>query len=251
MYVNIAQLSKGEILKGRKVLITGGTSGIGYAIACKFISEGASVVITGRSLDRLNEAVASLGPKAFPLVWDIADCSLAEEKVREVVKLLGGIDIVVNNAGVYSSIPFQEVEQKLWDEVMDTNIKGVFFLCQAAVKYQMKNTGGGKIINISSIAGFQGYSSPYGISKASLNNLTVGLSKKFLQKKIIVNGIAPGNVATPMTGININNMYDTLSKNGRAALPEEIAEIALFLASDAANNIVGQIIVCDGGATLI
>lgn len=253
VYINIAQLSKGEILKGKKVLITGGASGIGYAIARKFIFEGASVVITGRSLDRLNEAVASLGPKAFPLVWNVADCSLAEEKMREVVKLLGGIDIVVNNAGVYSYTHFQEVDQKLWDEVMDVNIKGVFFLCQATVKYLEVNPNGGKIVNVTSIRGFQGDAHPYGISKWGANGLTKGLARDLIAKNILVNGIAPGMTATGINHFNVkNNAYlNGECLNKRIALPEEIAEIALFLASDAANNIVGQIIVCDGGATLI
>jgi 3-oxoacyl-[acyl-carrier protein] reductase len=252
VYVNVAQVNRGEVLKGKRVLITGGTSGIGFAIAEKFLLEGAAVLITGRDESKLSNAASLLENKAHTLLWDVSDISIVKTQIQKVINILGGLDIVINNAGVYSSVPFCSVDENNWNKIMDVNIKGLFFMCQSASLELKKNSGGGKIINISSIAGFQGYASPYGLSKASVNSLTVGLAKQLLQYNIIVNGIAPGNVATKMTGINpADNMYDTLSKNERAAMPIEIAEIALFLASDASNNIVGQMIICDGGATLL
>lgn len=253
VYVNVSTLANGEVLKGKRVLITGGTSGIGYAIAKKFLSEGAKVLITGRNEQRLAKAANSLNGDVFTLEWDVADVSISKERIIKVVALLGGLDIVINNAGVYTTVPFFSVDKTNWDYVMDTNIKGVFFLCQAAAEQMVNNLDGGKIINITSIRGFQGDCEPYGISKWGANGLTKGLARDLISKNIIVNGIAPGITATGINGIDINSnaYYAGEAKNGRVALPEEIAEIATFLASNAANNIVGQIIICDGGATLI
>ncbi len=254
VYVNIAQLNHGEILKGKRVLVTGGTSGIGLAITQKFLSEGAKVLITGRTVSRLKETSDKLaGKDIHTLVWDVTNSSIANEKMNEAVQILGGIDIVVNNAGVYSSVPFQLVDQNIWDRVMDTNIKGVFFVCQAVVRYMNENSNGGKIINITSIRAFQGDTAPYGISKWGLNGLTKGLARDLISKNIIVNGIAPGITATGINNIDAaeNAYYNGEPRNRRIAFPEEIAESALFLASDAANNIVGQVICCDGGTTLI
>jgi NAD(P)-dependent dehydrogenase (short-subunit alcohol dehydrogenase family) len=252
-YVNVAQIAQGEILKNKRVLITGGASGIGYAIAKKFISEGAKVVITGREQDRLKSAALSLGGDAHALAWDVSDCSVARERLRQAADVLGGLEIVINNAGVYSSVSFQSVDEAEWDRVMDINIKGMFFICQAFAELLINNQKGGKIINISSIRGFQGDCLPYGISKWGVQGLTRGLAKHLIPKGVIVNAIAPGITATAINGIDIGeNAYCSgESLNDRIALPEEIAEIALFLASDAANNIVGQTIVCDGGSTLI
>ncbi len=253
VYVTVAKLAKGEVLKGKRVLITGGTSGIGYAIAKKFLSEGAKVLITGRNEQRLVKAANSLNGDIYTLVWDVADVSISNERIGKVVALLGGLDIVINNAGVYSTDPFFAVNKTTWDYLMDTNIKGVFFLCQAAAEQMVNNLNGGKMINITSIRGFQGDCAPYGISKWAANGLTKGLARDLISKNIIVNGIAPGITASEINGIDVkeNAYHAGEARNGRVALPEEIAEIAFFLSSDAANNIVGQIIICDGGATLI
>ena len=251
--VNLATLFKGEVLKDKRVLVTGGTSGIGYAVAEKFISEGAKVLITGRNEQRLEKAAKSLNGDVCTLLWDVADVSNSKEKIRKVVDLLGGLDIIINNAGVYTPDPFSSIDKTNWDFVMDTNIKGVFFLCQAAVEHLLNNSNGGKIINITSIRGFQGDCGPYGISKWGANGLTKGLARDLISKNIIVNGIAPGITASEINGIDVtkNAYYGAEVRNERVALPEEIAEIACFLSSDAANNIVGQIIICDGGSTLI
>lgn len=252
VYVNVSQVAKGDVLKGRRALVTGGTSGIGFAIAQKFLSEGARIVITGRTESRLNDAVLKLGDKACPLLWDVADIALAKGKMRETVDILGGLDILVNNAGVFSTVPFESVDETDWDSVMGTNIKGMFFICQAAEKYlaACRKDRAAKIINITSIRGFQGDTAPYGISKWGANGLTRGLARELISRNILVNGIAPGVVATGINNINVRENAYGGALNQRVALPEEIAELALFLASDAANNIVGQTIICDGGETL-
>lgn len=255
VYVNVAQISRGEVLKGKRVLITGGTSGIGYAIADKFLSEGASVVITGRNNERLDEAVKKLEGNVHPLIWDVTDLSIVDDKIKETVKLLGGLDILINNAGIYSSTPFDRVDEKEWDRVMNTNLKSVYFICQSAIKHFIKNeqASTSKIINISSIRSIQGDTVPYGVSKWGVNSITKGLARDYISKNIIVNSIAPGITATKINNFKVdeNAFFKGEPRNNRIALPEEMAEIALFLASDAANNIVGQTIICDGGATLI
>ena len=252
VYVNVAQIDRGKILKGKSILITGGTSGIGYSIAKKFLSEGAKVLITGRDEKRLSEAAKSLDGDIHTLEWDVANVSILKEQMNNAVEILGRVDIVINNAGVYSTNSFASVDESNWDYVMNTNIKGLFFICQAAAKQMIKNQNGGKLINITSIRGIQGDCLPYGISKWGANGLTKGLARDLISKNIIVNGIAPGITATGINGIDVqeNAYYAGESRNERVALPEEIAEIALFLASDSANNIVGQTIICDGGAML-
>ena len=253
VYVKIAQIEHGEILQGLRVLVTGGTSGIGLAIARKFLSEGARVLITGRSKERLDVACAKLSGDVLSMVWDVSDISVTKTMLVCAVDQLGGLDILVNNAGVYSTVPFALVEESNWDYVMDTNLKGVYFLAQAASGYLRQSPAGGKMINISSIRGFQGDTMPYGLSKWGTIGLTRGLARDLIKQNIIVNGIAPGITATGINEIDVseNAFCQGEPRNQRVALPEEIAEIALFLASDAASNIVGQTIICDGGATLI
>jgi NAD(P)-dependent dehydrogenase (short-subunit alcohol dehydrogenase family) len=198
-------------------------------------------------------AAKSLGGSIRYLIWDVSNTALAHKQIQKAAEILGGIDILVNNAGAYSNVPFSSVNEKIWNTIMDTNIKGVFFICQAAAHQMIHNTNGAKIINITSIRGFEGDCTPYGISKWGANGFTKGLAREFISKNVIVNGIAPGITATEINGIDVKeNAYCGYEpKNNRVALPEEIAEIALFLASDAANNIVGQTIICDGGSTLV
>ena len=251
VYAQISLLNRGEVLKGKRVLITGGSSGIGFSIAEKFISEGARVVITGRNKTKLNNAVLQLGASATGITWDIADVAIISTKVKDVVEILGGIDILVNNAGIYRSLNLDNVDESIYDAVMNINLKSVLFLSKEVVPIIKSTSRLGKIINISSIEAIQGSTSPYSISKAGLDNFTKGLAKKLLNENIIVNAIAPGVTATNIGDIDKNdNIYYPAAKNNRVAIPEEIAELALFLASDAANNIVGQTITCDGGYTL-
>lgn len=252
VYANISQINYNGILEGKKVLVTGGSSGIGYAIAKKCLNEGAKVVITGRDIQKLNAISKEFDiNNLLVLEWDVGDSKLARKKMEEIESVLGGLDIVFNNAGVYTSKSFLDVEEKDWDTVLDINAKGLFFVCQAVSEYFLKKNKGGKIINIASNRGILGDDGPYGMSKWGVIGLTKGLGRDLISKGIIVNGIAPGITATNINGIKVEeNAFSNESRNKRVALPEEIAELALFLASDAANNIVGEVIVCDGGASL-
>lgn len=252
VYVNISQINYNRILEGKRVLVTGGSSGIGYAIAKKCLEEGARVVITGRDIHKLNAASKKIGSNnLLALEWDVSDSNLAREKIEEIELVLGGLDIVFNNAGVYTSKSFLEIEEEDWDTVLDINAKGLFFVCQAASDYFLKKSKSGKIINIASNRGILGDCGPYGMSKWGVIGLTKGLGRDLISKGIIVNGIAPGITATNINGVKVEeNAFSDEPRNKRIGLPEEIAELALFLASDAANNIVGEVIVCDGGTSL-
>ncbi|PRR84092.1 SDR family NAD(P)-dependent oxidoreductase [Clostridium vincentii] len=252
VYVNISQINYNGILEGKKVLVTGGSSGIGYAIAKKCLNEGARVVITGRNIQKLNAISKEFDSNnLLVLEWDVSDSKLARKNVEEIDNILGGLDIVFNNAGIYTSKSFLEIEEKDWDAVLDINAKGLFFVCQAVSEYFLEKSKGGKIINIASNRGILGDYGPYGMSKWGVIGLTRGLGRDLISKGIIVNGIAPGITATNINGIKVEeNAFSAEPRNKRVGLPEEIAELALFLASDAANNIIGEVIVCDGGTSL-
>jgi 3-oxoacyl-[acyl-carrier protein] reductase len=256
--VAIAQVQRGGVLAGKRILVTGGSAGIGLAIARKCLSERGTVVITGRGAEKLQRASAELnGALLHTLVWDVSDAALCDQKLSEARRLAGGeLDILVNNAGILGGHrQFLDLTDKTWDEIFSVNAKGLVFLTQAVVRAWMREGRRGKIVNMSSMRGTLGVQDgPYGMSKWALNGLTAGLGLKLAPHGIIVNGIAPGIIDTD--SISIKNMdakvnaYLSGVPVSRIGLPEEIAELAVFLMSDAANYIVGQTIICDGGYTL-
>ncbi len=256
-HYTISQIDYGEILKGKRILITGGGSGIGYSIAKKCASQGAKVLITGRNSRKLSEAIAKINsPLVHFITWDIDKISAIEEKLTESALILGGeIDILVNNAGILNTDSFLGIKEEAWDAVYKTNSKGLFFLSQAICKkwLEQENRPLKKIINISSQGGFVGATYPYRMTKWDIAGLTQGLGIKLADQGIIVNGIAPGIVATkmqPQAVMQKDNLFCPHNPLQRFALPEEIAELGIFLMSDAANFIVGQTIICDGGYSI-
>lgn len=246
-----------NILQGKIVLITGGSSGIGLEIAKKFAQTRAMVIITGRNEKKLQQAATDLGTDCCKyLVWDLSETASIDQKLQECKELVGAdIDILVNNAGIAPSKFFGSIDEAEWNKIYDINLKGNYFLTQALVK-MWKNTsfeGYKKIINISSQGGFVGATYPYRMVKWDVRGLTEGLGKMLIRDNIIVNGIAPGVVKTSMQQFSLDqgdNLYTDQNPVHRVCLPEEIAELALFLVSDASNFIIGQTIVCDGGYTL-
>jgi 3-oxoacyl-[acyl-carrier protein] reductase len=255
--VTVANVNSGGTLKDKRILITGGGSGIGLAIARKCLREGAVVLITGRNASKLQDVLESEHDKSLKsLAWDVSDIKALQAKVQQAESLLGGgIDILVNNAGIVNGVDFSDVTEEIWDKVYATNSKGLFFLTQAICKRWMKDNHRTirKIINISSQGGFVGATYPYRMTKWDVAGLTQGLGLKLAPHGILVNGIAPGITATdalPFVLEQKENLYTRLVPAGRFALPQEMAELAGFLMSDAANFIVGQTIVCDGGYTL-
>lgn len=247
----------GEILKGKNILITGGGSGIGFAIAKKCADCGANVLITGRNEEKLKSAANEIGTERCSfIVWDISSVESVESKLRESLYASDGeISVLVNNAGLPPVKFWGNVDEEEWDRIYSTNLKGMYFLTQELVNHWKKNPQSHyrKIINMSSQGGFVGATYPYRMVKWDVRGLTEGLGKSLIKDRIIVNGIAPGVVKTAMQGFSLQqgeNLYTNQNPIERVILPEEIAELAAFLISDASNAIVGQTIVCDGGYTL-
>ncbi len=251
--VSVSQISYEKMFEGKSVLVTGGTSGIGLEIAKKFLSLGAKVTITGRNIDKLNAIKKEIQNESlFVTEWDISSTNIIDEKVDEIIEKMGKIDILINNSGIYAPNNFFNTDEKLFDEIMNTNLKGLFFTSKKIAEYFIKNSIKGKIINISSVRSIQGGAEPYGISKWGVRGLTQGLARDLAKYGIVVNAVAPGITATGINGINIqNNAFTSSSLDNRVAIPQEIAEIVIFLSSSASNHIIGQTIVCDGGETLI
>lgn len=250
MNVNVAEIKYGGILEGKKVLITGGTRGLGFAIAKRCLEEKAKVTITGRTMEALEKAKAQLGnPKDLYLIaHDIRDYDRDEEVVQTARRYMGGVDILLNNAGVsVHDINYATCTQEMWDRQMDTNLKGVYFLTQAFMKYYNEvGKKAGKIIMMVSERGLYGDDVPYGLAKRALISYTEGLAVKLIGKGVRVNAIAPGVTATDMTGWDPNgDLYRPYCRGKRVLLPQEIAEVAIFLMSDASNSISGQVIACN------
>lgn len=251
----ISLLPPTELLKGRTALITGGSSGIGYAIADAYLKAGATVIITGRSQYRLDEACQKLcyggkyKDRVFGIVMDVSDSSCLEKSFDEACKVSdGSIDILVNNAGIIGG-GFNSTSSEEFDNVINTNLKGTFFLSRIVADYMKKNLIKGNILNIASSSSFRPANSAYGLSKWGVRALTEGLARGLAPHGIVVNGIAPGPTATPMLlQGDTDNIFKDNSLIGRYILPEEIANMAVILVSDMSRSIVGDIVCMTGGA---
>ena len=239
-------------LQGKTALITGGTSGIGRAVAERFASEGADVIITGRDHDRgreVVEAVESAGGKARFIAADLASF----EDVRGLAEATSDVDVLVNNAGVSRGGPEQTAEET-FDVTFDVNVKAPFFLT-AAIASQMAARGGGSIINISSMAATIGMNglAAYGASKAALESLTKAWTAEYAAQGVRINTVAPGPTRTPVAAA-MGESFDAFASStpaGRGATPEEIANAVSFLASEQASYIYGAILPADGGRVAV
>lgn len=251
--VTLNTVAPSERFTGKKVLVTGGGSGIGFEIAKEFLSEGAEVMITGRNKERLEEAKQKLNnPKLQVMDWDVADVKALDEKFASSVEIFGSFDIFINNAGIYAASPWNQIKEEEYDKVNDINCKGLFFMCQQEADYFLKNNIKGKIVNINSIAGIKSGFDAYSVSKWGSMCITRSLAAKMAPFGIVINGIAPGNVVTNIhDGVRgkdvMDNAYMPQHKTNRYTLVEEIASMALYLSSDMASNIIGQVIAIDGG----
>ncbi|MGI2297785.1 SDR family NAD(P)-dependent oxidoreductase [Paenibacillus sp. GXUN7292] len=243
-------------LIGQHTLITGGSSGIGQAIAYRFAQEGARVTVAGIEDGALEETVQSIhasGGEAIAVNADVRCKSDVERMVSEAIAAFGPIDTLVNSAGVCKPAPFLEIEEEDWDLHIDVNLKGSFLASQAVAK-EMSKTGRGSIINISSVNGIasEGDQVHYNASKAGINSLTMSMALELAPLGIRVNGVCPGFIETRLTKPLIDNQeaisaYLKTIPLGRVGLPEEIAAAALFLASQDAAYMTGHSIVVDGG----
>lgn len=249
---------QGNLLKGRSALITGGSSGIGYATAEAFLVNGADVVITGRDEERLKTASNSLqatgGGSCGWIVLDNTKPSTFDEALQHVLSISpqGRVDILVNNAGVLKGGPFGKVTTEDYDQVLDTNLRGAYFLSQTIANYWKDVKIEGNILNVASSSSLRPALSPYTLSKWGVRGLTLGLAKALIPYGIVVNGIAPGPTATSMLmGDDRTDLNNDSVPAGRYAAPEEIANMAVVLVSDLGRMVVGDIVYMTGGSGVI
>ncbi|MFC1493114.1 SDR family NAD(P)-dependent oxidoreductase [candidate division KSB1 bacterium] len=247
-------------LTGKVSVITGGSRGIGAASAILFAKAGSDVAINYRTnkaaADGVCIAVEKLGRKCLAYKADLAQQDEAELFISNIVKDLGKIDVLVNNHGIWKRGPIDEMSAADWDEMMDINLKSVYFLCNKVVP-EMKRNGGGRIINVSSTAGQRGeaFHSHYAATKGAVIALTKSLSTELAGHNILVNSVAPGWVDTDMcAGVFEDSKFKDSITAGiplkRVPPPEDIAGPILFLASDLARHITGEILNVNGGSVL-
>ena len=244
-----------SLLNGKTALVTGGSSGIGTAIAEKFASAGANVIIAGTNEEKLKKCCEnSAYPNIKSIVLNLNNVSEFDEKINTAESLFSGskIDILVNCAGYNPKKGFFEVSEEEFDKTFDINVKGTYFLCKAMGKYMIDNKIKGHILNLSSSSALRPAWSPYEMSKWSVRGMTVGLADTLIPYGIVVNAIAPGPTATPMLGIDSKGDLDLPSSPvGRYATPEEIANLAVMLASDMGNLVIGDTLYATGGSGVI
>jgi 2-dehydro-3-deoxy-D-gluconate 5-dehydrogenase len=244
-------------LTGRVAVVTGGNGGIGLGMARGLASAGAAVVIAARNAEKSSGAVAELeglGVKSAFVVLDVADPSSCRAMIEQVLDRFGRIDILVNNAGMSIRKPPETYTIEEWRQVIDTNLNGVFALCQAAYA-PMKRQGGGKIINIGSMMSIFGgaYAAPYSSSKGAIVQLSKSLATAWAKDNIQVNSVLPGWIDTELTqnaraqvpGLNERVLNRTPA--GRWGVPDDLSGVAAFLASAASDFVTGAAIPVDGG----
>ena len=245
-------------IKGKRVLITGSTSGLGYMLAEGLAKAGAELILNGRTPEKVDEAVETFvkqGFKATGYVFDITDSGEVENQIAAIEKKLGQIDILVNNAGIQHRAPLEDFPAEEWNRIMNTNLTGAFIVSKAVVKSMIKRKSG-KIINICSLQSELGRATitPYATAKGGLKMLTKGMATEWAKHNIQVNAIGPGYFKTSMTkALYENPEFDSWLCNRTPAHrwgnPEELVGTLIYLSSEASSFLNGQIIYVDGGIT--
>lgn len=239
-------------LGGRKAIVTGASRGIGEALAAGLARFGADVAICGRdagSLERCRSAIEAAGRHAVPFALDVRDTASIDAAIDAAAAKLGGLDILINNAGIEQVSPSLEVDEALWDRIVDTNLKGAFFCAQAAARRMAR----GAIVNVCSLTSGVGVPTavPYGSSKSGLLGMTRALAAEWAPD-IRVNAIGPGYFRTELTEIFYQNptwcaaMLEKIPA-GRFGALEDLVGATVFLCSDAARYVTGQLLYIDGG----
>lgn len=241
-------------IKDKVVIITGAARGIGYAIAETFVAEGAKVIVIDISQDAVNAAVEKLGANATGFVGNVTDSAGMEAIFAEVASKFGGIDCLINNAGVTRDNLMLRMKEEEWQLVLDINLKGAFICTQKVFKHMMKARKG-SIINMASVIGLMGNAGQanYAASKGGLIAFTKSCAKEFAGRAVRVNAIAPGFIETEMTAAlsaEVRAEYAKVIPLQKMGNPTDVANLCLFLAGDASAYITGQTIAVDGGLTM-
>lgn len=260
--VKVASLAQSELLKGRTALITGGTSGIGRAIAEAFYMAGANVIVSGRTEEKAKQVASEIKKMIVSesfvagFAMDNSKISDFEEKLGEMLSVVESkkIDILVNNAGTMGKNGgwIKNCTEEEYDSILTLNLKASFFLCKTFAKYMIDNSINGNILNIASSSSLRPCVSAYMLSKWGIRGLTEGLARMFAPYGIVVNGIAPGPTATPMLKKEDDKNFSLPSNlSGRYAHPCEIANMAVVLTSDMGRMVVGDIVYMTGGSGVV
>jgi 3-oxoacyl-[acyl-carrier protein] reductase len=243
-------------LSGRTAIVTGAARGLGRCVAVTLAAAGAKVACVDVVADALAETVAAItaaGGTAVALTCDVTNSQRVNEVVDEVVKTFGGLNILVNNAGITRDGLLLRMKDDQWDAVLNVNLRGTFLFTRAAARPLLKATNG-RIINMASVSGITGNpgQANYSASKAGVIGLTRTVAKELAGRQVTVNAVAPGFIATEMTAALGDEIIAEVKKRiplGRLGDPQDVADAVLFLASDAAGFISGQVITVDGGLT--
>ena len=246
-------------MQGKRVIVTGASSGIGRATAERFLGEGARVAIVGRRMNALDEVAASDVKNRYTVVADLSDDNQTQRCIADAVEAMGGLDVVVNAAGILKAGRIEDTTVDLWDEMMNINLRSIFHLMKLAVPHLERSLG--NIVNVSSVTGPRSFPGvlAYCVSKAGLDQLTRCAALELAAKGIRVNAVNPGVVVSGLHrsgGMN-EEAYDAFLEHsktthplGRVGKPEEIADLIFFLASDRASWITGATVSIDGGRAL-
>jgi 3-oxoacyl-[acyl-carrier protein] reductase len=243
-------------LTGRRALVTGGNRGIGRAIAETMAAAGADVAVFARSADSVREAadgLAARGVRSLGLVGDVANAGDVERAWHECEEAFGGIDILINNAGITRDNLLLRMKPEEWRVVLETNLTGAFYWSRLAIKPMIRQRSG-RIINIASVVGVKGNAGQanYAASKAGLIGFSKSLAEEVASRNVTVNVIAPGFIETEMTealGEQARAAFLSRIPSGRLGTAQDVADLALFLASPLGDYITGQVICVDGGLT--
>lgn len=246
--------NQNNLLENKVALIVGGTGGIGAVIAEAFIEAGAKVIISGTKEEKVKNAVEKLGDCARGIQIDLNKVGGFDNKVSQAISLFpeNRIDILVNCAGVHGNQTFGSVSETTYDSVMNTNLKGMFFMTQVVSNYMKEKRIKGHILNVSSAAALKPGYTPYEISKSGVRSFTLGAAAELIPYGIIVNAIAPGPVATAMLGRKEGDtLYTDCIPAKRFATPSEIGQLAVIMVSDMCNLVIGDTFYVSGGSGTI